>query len=267
MSFADIQDTPSEFKTIEYVKITPGVPLKLRVLDKKAIHHVKHFVPSQKVSVICLGDETCPICQSNQTLIRENPSLTPRQIRGYISRQNRYMVNVLNRTMVKETPGGNVTYAVSGQFPTHDTNTGESLIEIEAKPLNRVQVLERGPTLFAQLNGIHDSILDEAGNPLGLTAYDITIMATGSGRKMTTNVIPHSDQNDVVDVPVEEKSVLETLGIQLTPSEIVELIKGVSLRDIFEARRATDEINLLKESEGEVGQDVQKSIEALFPDN
>ena len=266
MSFADIQDTPSEYRSTEYVKISSGVPLRLRVLDKRAIHLVKHFIPSQKVSIICLGDETCPICQNNQRLSKESPKLTPRQIRGYISRQNRYMVNVLNRTMVKETLSGNVTYAVSGQFPTHDANTGESLLEVEAKPLNRVQVLERGPTLFSQLNAIHDAVLDETGNPLGLTVYDITIMASGSGRKMATNVIPHPDQNDVVEIPDEEKFALESLGIQLSPSEITDLIKGVSLRDIFESRRASEEISILKDAEGQVGEGVQKSIDALFPE-
>lgn len=265
MSFANIQETQSEFKTVGYVKITSGRPLRLRVLDKNAVHLVKHFIPSQKVSIICLGDETCPICQRNQRLIRDNPNLTPRQIRGYISRQNRYMVNVFNRTMVKETPSGNVIYAMSGQFPTHDPDTAESLLEINAKPLNRVEVLERGPQLFSQLNAINDSVLDEAGNPLGLTAYDITITASGSGRKMATNVSPEKDQNDVIDVPDEEKHALETLGIQLAPDEITDLLGGVSLRDIFESRRASEELSVLEGAEGQVSEGVQKSIDELFP--
>jgi len=264
MSFADIPDTTTEYKRTEYVKITAGVPLKVRILDKKAIHVTKHYIPSQRISILCLGEEVCPICQSNSKLMRENPGLQPRQIKGFIPRQNRYMVNVLNRTMVKLTPSENVVYASSGAFPSHHADTGELLLEIEAQPLNHVQVLERGPTLFAQLNSINDAVTDEAGNPLGLDKFDVTITATGSGRRMTTNIIPHPDQNEELTVPDEDRYTLETLGIQLTPDEILSLLRGVSLRDIFETRRVGEEIETLTDTEGKVSEDVKENIESLF---
>ena len=132
MSFADIpEEGGREFKPNQFVKITAGVPLRLRILDKKALHTEKHFLPNQKVSVLCLGDDVCPICINNQKLMRANPDVSPRQLKGLIFRQNRYLVNVLNRTLVKRTPSGNVIFSSGGQFPSHDPDTGELLVDIQ----------------------------------------------------------------------------------------------------------------------------------------
>jgi hypothetical protein len=266
MSFADIpEDGGREFKANQFVKIEAGIPLRLRVLDKKALHTEKHFLPNQKVSVLCLGDDVCPICINNQKLIRANPDSSPRQIKGLIFRQNRYLVNVLNRTLVKRTPSGNVIFSKGGQFPTHDPDTGELLVDIQPEPLNRVEILERGPTLFSQLNAIMSQVTDEAGNSRPLTAYDIVVMATGHGRKMTTNVIPYPNNDDEVVVPDEDKYALETIGIRLSPEEITKLVGGTSLRDIFEMRRDEEELDIVAEEEAKVGEDVKASIDSLFP--
>ncbi len=265
MSFAEIPEFESSFKPTQYTKLISGVPQQFRVLSEKAHHVEKHFLPTTKISVLCLGEETCPICENNAQMIKDNPEVSPRQIRGFLPRQNRYSVNVFNRTMVKTSPSGNVTYPTQGQFPANDPHTGELLVNIEAKPLNRVEVLERGPTLFAQLNSINDTVIDtETGNPVGLWKYDVVITASGSGRKMTTNVIPYPNMNDEIDLPEEELFVLETLGIQLSPEEMMKAVRGVSLRDIFEARRATDDT--LTTSDAQViSDDVQEKIETLFP--
>lgn len=265
MAFATIPETQSEFKPTEWVKVTSGIPLRLRILDKNALHNVKHYITSQKVSIMCVGEESCPICQNNSKLIRENPDVQHRQIRGFISRQNRYMVNVLNRTMVKIAPvSGSIIYATSGTFPTHDPSTGEMITEVDAQPLNRVQVLERGPTLFSQLNGINETVLDKAGNPRGLWSYDIVLMATGVGRKMTTNIVPYPDSDDVVEVKEEDLHTLETLGVRLTPDETLELLRGISLRDIFETRRSSQDVGELTDVQGEVSDGVKKSVTDLF---
>ena len=265
MSFAEIPEFESSFKSTEYVKLVSGVPQQFRILSETAHHVEKHFIPVSKISVLCLGEETCPICQNNAKLKQEHEDVSPRQIRGYLPRQNRYMVNVLNRTTVKVSPSGNVTFPTQGQFPTNDPQTGELLVNIEAKPLDKVQVLERGPTLFAQLNAINDTVADpETGNPLGLWTYDVVITASGSGRKMTTNVIPYPNMNDEVNLPEEDIFILETLGIQLSPEEMTLAVRGVSLRDIFEARRATDE-SLVGSDPQVISDDVQEKIETLFP--
>lgn len=265
MSFANIPEFESNYKSTEYTKLVSGVPQQFRILSEKACHVEKHFLPVTKISVLCLGEETCPVCQNNAKLMQGQPDVSPRQIKGFLAKQNRYSVNVLNRTVVKVAPSGNITFPIQGQFPTNDAHTGELLVNIEAKPFNRVQVLERGPTLFSQLNSINDTVIDpDTGNPIGLWKYDVVITASGSGRKMTTNVIPYPNMNDEVNVPEEDLFALETLGIQLSPEEMMNAVRGVSLRDIFEARRATDDALVIADAQV-ISEDVQGKIETLFP--
>ena len=263
MTFANIPDRSDEFKRFNYTKIYTGCQLRLRILDQHAVQTFRHYIPSAKMSIICLGVERCPICQNNLKLVAENPKLNARQIRGYIPRQNRYMVNVLNRTMVKKTSKGNIIYAIHNQFSPQDPETGELLTEIEPEPLNEVQVLERGPRLFEQFNQINETVIDnETGNPIGLWKYDIVITSTGSGRKMITNVTPYPDSNDVVDIPVEEKAILESLGVLLEPDEIVQLLRGISLRDIYQARQGAD--NAADAVLEEANETVVKQVDKIF---
>jgi len=266
--FADVPEDfggegKSQFKAVDYVKIIPGVTLKLRVLDKYAHQVYKHYIPSQKLSILCLGDEICPICINNRKLIMENPDVYPTQIKGFISRQTRFMVNVLNRTMAKQTSSGKYIFPVKGQFPSNDPDSGELLVNMEATPLNKVQVLERGSTLFSQLNTTNDSITDETGNPIGLWNYNIGVSASGSGRKMVTTVVAYAHENDVVQVPAEELHALETLGVRLSPNEIEKALRGVSLRDLYAERRAQDEVAVGAES-AVISNEVQESVSSIF---
>jgi len=262
MSFAEIPEggNKSNFKSTDFVKIVPGIPVRLRILDKKAVHQVRHYLQIQKLSLLCLGDERCPICQNNSNLMKENPTEDAFRIKGFIPRQNRYLVNVLNRTIVKIAPSGSVVYPTSGQFPTVDPSTGEPLANIEAAPLNKVQVLDRGPDLFSQFNMVNEQVVDEMGKPIGIWNFDISIMATGAGKKMKTNVQALSQINDVVEVADEDKYVLETMGILLEPDEMSKILKGIPLKDIFAARRSDDEVA----SEAPASTAIQDTIEALF---
>lgn len=273
MVFADIPENEyKDFEPIRWVKIEPNIPVRLRVLDHKAYHAVKHYLPQQKISILCLGEEVCPICINNQKLVDANPEMKHNQIKGILARQNRYLVNVLNRTLVKRNGLGEVIYPqADGQFPKYDANTGEDVSKIEPEPLDQVEVLERGPTLFSQLNVIHESVRDpKTQEPLGIWNYDIQVSATGSGRKMVTTVVPLAQFNEPVEVDAESMYVLETVPIQLAPDEIHELLKGTSLSDIFAARRAEDEEAVTAEEarlsglEDDALQTANENVEKLF---
>lgn len=267
MTFADVPDFDDgerEFRRTQFTKIVSGVNTRIRILNKKAHHEHKHFIPNQRVSIRCLGEERCPICQNNQRLIKENPDKTPNQISGFINRQNRYMTNVLNRTLVKVTSDGNVVFPKNGQFPTNDPASGSLITGIEPTPLNRVEVLERGPSLFKQFNNVNSTVADEAGNPIGIWNYDIIITATGKGRKMVTNVMPYSHHNDPIEGDFELYD-LEDVSIVLEPDEILKLLGGVSLSDIFSARYNSGESDLEDEAiPAVVDDEVEKSIDDLF---
>jgi hypothetical protein len=278
MSFADIPDEQTngndEYRKTHYTKITSDYPIRLRILNKEAVHQKKYFLPKQRLSIIAPeNEENDPIWQRNGRLMKENPDKSPNQIKGWISRQNRYMVNVLNRTMVKRAPqSGNVVFPGQNGFPTHDPESGELISDVDPTPLNRVEVLERGPTLFSQLNQINSATCDEAGNPIGIWNYDIVISATGKGRHMVTNIIPYPNKNDEIDLDELELYDLEEVGLRLEPDEIERVLNGVQLRDIFAARRGEDTTETDTDDdmsfESDVDDsDIQAGIDSLFGDS
>ena len=87
-----------DFERPQYLRFREGFPTVVRILDKNAYAVRKHWINKARISLLCLG-ETCPICASNDKIRGENPK-TFRNIKGYIPVQFRYMVNVLDRTMV-----------------------------------------------------------------------------------------------------------------------------------------------------------------------
>ncbi len=266
MTFADIPESTFETNDFDrpvFVKIQNGSSLRLRILDKDAFQTYKHYIQKQRVSVICLGEELCPICDNNRRLLQGNDGKKGYQIPGFIYRQNRYLVNVFNRTPVKTSPSGKVVYPVNKEFPTADPDTGEPLIEIGAKPLEQVQVLERGPQLFSQLNLVNDSVVTDTGEPLGLWNYDIALSAIGTGRDMVTNITALSHLNDVLEIDPEDLFEREEVGIRLEPDEVVRLVEGVSLRDIFSARGGESETAVVQQIEA-VTPEVKDSIANIF---
>lgn len=272
MSFANIvksEYSGDSFSKVHYTRIKEGQPVRLRILDKEALHVTKHYMPHARASVVCHGFEACPICQNNKKLIEANPDTRPNQIKGYFSRQNRYLVNVLNRTPAKITENGTPVFATNGVYPASYSETGENLTAIEPTPVNRVEVLERGVTLFSQLNTINETLTDEAGNPLGLWTYDIIVSASGSGTDMVTTVTPNVAANDVVDIAELglELNDLEDVSLNLNPEEVQKLMQGVSLKDIFASQQVVEAVeNGQAGLEEATEQDIDKTIQELFPD-
>jgi hypothetical protein len=254
--FAEIPEQESNFKRTQFLKIIPNVTLRLRILDKKAHMVFKHFIRNQRVSVVCLNEE-CTVCMNNQKLIRENVGVPTSQIKGYIPRSARYLVNVYNRTPVKQTVDGEVVYPdVHGKFPA-------SLASIETKPLNRVEILERGSTLFQQFNVINSQVTDKDEKPVGLWNYDIVLTASGQGRNMTITALPMPDKNDELDIPEEDIYVLSTIPLEFTADELLKILSGVSYQDILTSRRSDDtEVSI----DPDVASVLESSLENLFAD-
>jgi len=266
--FADIpiyDETKKDFKPVRFLKIIPGYPVRIRVLDKAAYRATKHYLPKQKISVVCL-EENCPICANNKKLAIANPGVNYSDIPGIINKQNRFLVNVLNRTKVKTTPAGHIVYAGSdGKFPAQHPETGEDLKDIKALSQNSIEVLERGSTLFGQLNGIHDTIRDEEGNRLGLTNYDIILTAVGKGRQMTVSAVAQPQYNDKIEINEIDLYKLDKVPMKLSEDELIKVLSGISLQDIFEARKETPkEETYLEGISDAVVAEVEDTIDSLF---
>lgn len=250
-----------EFKKVQYLKIIPNVTIRIRILDKAATLTFKHYLPNQRISVVCIGEE-CPICITNRKLIAEHQGIPTNQIKGYYPRNARHSVNVLNRTLVKVSANGEVVYPdMYGKYPK-STASGEDLTKVQAKPLDRVEVLERGNQLFQQFNTYNLNVVDEKDEPIGIWNYDLVISATGSGRNMVTNVVPQPQKNDVVEVNEDDLYDLENISLKMSADEIWKLLSGVSYSDILSARHGTemDEIDTALEDA------VEDSVESLFKD-
>ncbi len=262
-----------DFDRPKYLRFREGFPTTVRILDNSAHRVRKHWINKARTSLLCLG-ETCPICASNDKIRGENPK-NFRNIKGYIPVQYRYMVNVLDRTMVVIDPEtGEEYYAQKGQFPLISSDNERSLAGIDPQPSNTIKILERGKTLFENFLAIHNetSESDGEGNLVsgGLTAFDLKLLTLGAGVDMTISVMPILQNDDDVAAILEENELtphdLSTVGIQLTSDEIEQVAyAGTSLSDIFSARKADEEAETTPEM-AETLADVSESVTKLFDD-
>lgn len=262
MPYVTIKETkqPQTFKRTSYTKLQNGVPVRLRLLDSDPRVMDRHYVPHAKMSVNCLGWETCPICQSNRKLIADNPNTKPvTNIPGFLSRSTRYVTNVLNRTVVKVMDDGEVVYKVGAAYPPVSAN-GKSTASVEEGPLNRVEILERSRELFEEINYVHDKNVDEAGNPIGVLNYDL-ILTPIDQKRGKVRVEADLGSVGVVEFSTEDLTPLESYGLDLTAEEINQLLRGVSVRDIFASR----EVNEIVTGSNEVHTS-DEQIKELFKD-
>lgn len=264
--FPERRDRTADFNRPVFLRLREGTPVTIRILDSHAEKVLKHWINSSKTSVLCLGEE-CPICQQNEIIRRENPK-TFQKIKGYIPVQRRWMVNVLDRTpVIKDEQTGEEYYSVKGKFPTVTSDGDRSLVNIQPVPSNTIKILERGQTLFELLAVIHADSVEEHGEEAGgITKFDVKLVPAGNGTDMVISAIPQSKNDDIA--PILEQNnltpyVLSAVGIELTPDEVTNVVRGVSIRDIFAARRAKDESDSDKELKSSFS-DLSDKVATLF---
>jgi hypothetical protein len=257
--------TPSEKKEYETsFKKTLFVDMNntstVRVLSKNRLEIETHYI--NRATVQCLG-EGCPVCASNKMLIMQFPE-TFRDEPKYSARRTVKLVNVLDRTFVRDCPKCQTEYpTVKGQPPI-TCKCGEILAG-EPHPSMKVKVLSRGVALFDQLDAINNAIMDAQGERIGLTGYDLTFVISGTGKNKVITPIP----GQVSDAPLyDEKDLydLETITMKLNVTELLDLQRGVSLKDIFAARRAAEKSAALSATilPQELMDEVQSDVDALF---
>jgi len=253
MSFANVENfntNTTERKRLEYMDTKAGNHL-LRILEPKALDWWTHYM--NRSSVKCLG-ESCPICKRNYELIRQYPD-TFREEAGFVNRTRRYYVNVLDKTPAK----------VCGKCDTEYKHLSQEVCECgevlpPVAPLNKVKVLAKGVTLFEDLANIDSAIRDDLGEVVGITNYDIGLVVTGTGRDTKTTPVADRTRNEPVPEGLELFDLSNAL-IELTPEEMLELQRGVSLKDIFAARKATENTATVPE---EVVAGIESEIDKLF---
>jgi hypothetical protein len=246
MPFPKVDTNRKSFKKVNYLNLTPGSHM-VRLLQEPAtaLTVFTHYLVTKTgaYTVQCLGED-CPVCDNNRKIYLENPK-TFRDVPGYFSRSTRYLMNVLDRTVVKTCPSCQTEVKkVGNDFPSNCPNTdcGAFLIKETPHPLNKVRVLTIGPDTAQRLDGIEKSTTDLEGNLLPLTTFDISFLVEGAGRKKVTQPLPATNRNDVVTVPEDQLEDLTAATMKLSADEIIKLLKGISLKDIFVERKSTEPV-------------------------
>jgi hypothetical protein len=263
----------ADFETFDrpkYLKFIEGYPSIVRILDSRAYHLRKHWLNRLRTSILCLGD-ICPICISNASTRAENPK-NFRDIRGYIPIQNRYIVNVLDRTsvVVDPDPEHNDEYpARAGEFPAVSADGSRSLVDLEPQPSNTIKLLERGRVLFEQFLALHQETgeFDDDENLVsgGITTFDLKLVTMGESREKVVSPIALMKNDDDVASILEENElephVLSAIGLLLTPDEVNQVAySGSSISDVFAKRRSDDQTEI----KSEVLADAEAKVADLF---
>lgn len=238
MSFIDKEikfgnQSDRKYKRTEFMVVSNGAHT-IRVLNEQAKTYPTHSFNNGKATILCLEDN-CPICANNKKLIMQFPD-NFRDQPGYCKVTYKFFVNVFDKTPTKVCKCGkewkNLQQTVC--------SCGEVLPE--AHPLNKVKVLSKGITLRDDLGSVEKAILDESGTPIGLTKYDVVLMVTGAGtRDAKATPVPRTEANQPVDLGEQELFDLNKVVITLEPSEMLDVQRGISLKDIFSARRGKEE--------------------------
>lgn len=240
MSFADTQKNKSEstFKKFNYFSFEPG-RYTIRVLDNSAQKFLTHWI--NKSTVACLEDE-CPICKNNKKLIAENPN-NFRNVKGWNPSRKVFFINVLDKTHVKVCPNCQAeNYKVNNVFPVKCSSCDSIIMKVAEIPSNKVKVFSRGVNVFEQFNMAEESVLDSESNPIPIQSYDFTVVITGTGKEKNVMLMPVPTSNEPVEVPTEALFDLSKAVITLTAEEMLELQRGVSMKDIFAARKVTEAV-------------------------
>ena len=173
MSLAQIDAPKAQYDSKKklYLKLAQGQTI-IRILEDKAEKFYTHYINNSTVQ--CLGDD-CPVCQGNRVIYTEHPN-DFRDIKGYSPKVQKFLINVMDRTLVKVCP------TCGAENP-------------------------------------------KAGNAFPVTCSCGVVIAP------------------VVEFNKEDLYDLEDAVPKLTQEEVAELRRGVSMKDIFSARRATEETN------------------------
>ena len=231
------------FRKMEFLKLTNLHTV--RILDAPSYTTYVHWI--NRVPIKCLDDlladtgttaDGCPICKQNKRIIAENPE-TFRKVSTYSRKAQTFYLNVLDRTPVKICPNCNHENTVVGnRFPAACESCNSLITDVSSAPVNKVKILSRGQTFGEDINSIYNRNVDDTGTVIPIYKYDIQIMVGSNKQAFPQELI---NNNDVVTVDPSELFDLESAPISLDGAEMLELQRGVALKDIFAARTASDD--------------------------
>jgi len=281
----------SNKQKLSFIKLTPGQHL-IRLLQP--IEEIKlaytHWVKG--TSLECPGENECPLCLNNKDILASvgGEYKKAKEVTGFNPWQVRYYANILDLTPVKVSPNSENGFEnkrdQAGDWGAVCEDCGDSLASVQVRPSNTIKILAGGKKLFEALESIDLSITvpDETKpytlpdgsiafeeKKIGIENYDVALMTVGVGRERLVTPVPQAHRNQVYNLEEREDELfdLDRALVVLTPPEIVDLLSGVTLRDIFAARLAEeDEITdtVIANEAIEVSKTIEASVEASLDD-
>jgi hypothetical protein len=186
-----------------------------------------------------------------------------KDVEGFITRSARGAVNVLDRTPIKVCPQCKMENRPSnGVFSAACSSCSQAIVDVEPIITNNVKIFSRAASVFEQIADLDSAVLDEDKEPRGVMNFDINLHVVGN------NTVPvPTDNHDEVEFNEEELYDLETVAIRLSAEEIEKRMKGVSFKEIYQARRSdvyddADE-TVVKVDEEKVAE-IESEVEDLF---
>lgn len=240
-----------------FLKIVPGGTYVVRILQETAVSKLTHWFNG---SVECLGED-CPVCAMSKKIRYEDPE-NFRKNPNYKPQSERVSVNVLDRSMVKVcTNCKEEVHKINDVFPSLCIFCNSVITSVEPHISNKVKVLQRGGEFFNRLNLIDKSKINASGERVGITGFDLVLMATRN------DLVPMpTDDFSKIELPEDTFYDLENIIIKVNADEMTQLMRGVSLKDIFAARKALASNSEKVEKESKVSEEehvVAKTLEEL----
>lgn len=199
-----------------------------------------HFISKSKATIKCLGDD-CPICKNNHIIFTENPgNRSYSSIEGFCAKQYRHYANVMDRTLIKNCPQcqTEIKKGLSTQFPTNCPACGVLVNTIEPHKANLLKVVNISDTNASVLKSKMLGVLDIGQSVVDPMTYDVVFIVIKIGGKKNISPDLLVQSNDVVTLP-EGAELFDLTKIVpiLSAEEIIEVLKGVSLKDIYNSRK------------------------------
>lgn len=170
--------------------------------------------------------EGCPVCENNKKIIFEHPD-DFRTVAGYSPKRERFFANVLYE--------------------------------------DKVYVLSSGPRLIDDIKTMAKTVRNEGNeivNPLG---YDWLLIVNGKGREKDTTPVPQYRGTEQL-LTGHELFDLENLVPVVTAEEMLELVGGMSLKDVFairKAQKAGEEMDFPVVAD-EIQKDIEDAVNDIF---
>jgi len=234
MPFATIKSRETQdFKKTVFMNLDQG-QYTVRILDAEAVQEFSHWINGTTIK--CLEDD-CPQCAQNKQLISEYPKDFRTQ-KGYTSRSQKFLVNVMDLTPVKVCPQCQAENVKSANA----CSACEGLLtEVTAAPSRKVKVLSRGVKLFEQFNAAEEYLNGLEDEQLKLTDVAVVINVSGTGKNKVPTAIPTSKKLGPLPEGLELYDT-SIVSLTITRAEMVKLMEGVSLKDILASRQAKVDI-------------------------